>query len=102
MHKYFVKFVNFVVKNLYFQWSFAYFLYKLPRKRDIENLSLCLVFHFFFTYYFCPVFYVLKLCYLVLKMSGSLYGISFLSRIFDPEGLAILVSLRYHQAVNTL
>lgn len=56
MHKYFVKFVNFVVKNLYFQWSFAYFLYKLPRKRDIENLSLCLVFHFFFHLLFLSCF----------------------------------------------
>jgi len=102
MHKYSVKFVNFVVKICISTGllHISYISYQERERLKTSHYVWCFI--FFFTYYFCPVFYVLKLCYLVLKMSGSLYGISFLSRIFDPEGLAILVSLRYHQAVNTL
>lgn len=74
------------------------------REREIKNPSLLFrvsFCHVDFSYDFCPFFSILKHCYLAQKMSGSLDGISFLSRIFAPEGLPIWVYLSYLQAVNT-
>lgn len=93
---YFVKFVHFAVKIFCIFTTFFF----LPtssikyREREIKNPLLCFMFQFILS--ISPIIsvhfslYILNPCYVLQKISGSLYGISFLSRIFAPEGLAIL------------